>query len=123
MKNLLLALVALLCLSSCLATSGDLQRIADKHAEGEAAIAAKQLEYAQGLASAEEVTQAIKDAWGANIREVEAVAESIKERGQGFDWEMLLAGALGAIPVAGGAVVGLNQHRNKTRAKALEEAA
>ena len=120
MKNLLLALVALLCLSSCLATSGDLQRIADRQAQGEAAIAAKQLEYAQGLASAEEVTQAIKDAWGANVNEIEAVASEIKERGEGLGQDALIA-LMAALTGAGG--VGLNIYRNKTRAKAFEETA
>lgn len=110
MKSLLLVLC--LIFPSCLATSGDLESIAAKMAEGEQRIAAKQADFAAGLASAEEVTEAISDAWGGNIREVEAVAEKVKERGS-QTLEQMLGIALAVTGVGG---VGLNQWRNRTRA-------
>ena len=110
MKSLLLVLC--LILPSCLATSGDLESIAAKMDEGEQRIAAKQAEFAAGLASAEEVTEAISEAWGGNIREVEDVAEKVKERGS-QTLEQMLGIALAVTGVGG---VGLNQWRNRTRA-------
>ena len=109
-----IAIILLALLPSCLATSGDLESIAVKMQEGEQRIAQKQAEFAQGLASAEEVTEAISDAWGGNVRQVEQVAENIKERSKNI-WEQVLVGAIGAIPVAGAGAAALNAHRNRTR--------
>lgn len=105
-------------MSGCVATPGDLERIAAKQEQGEQRITAKLAEFQAGLASAQEVTETVKDAWGDTAREIRSTAEDAKERGAGM-LEQMLAIAL-ATTGAGG--VGLNIYRNRTRAKALEEA-
>lgn len=118
MKNLLFIPVVAILLVGCVATSQDLQRLADRQAEQEQEISAALAEYANGQKSLDEVTEAISDAWGETGREIRNVAETVKERAESTASQTIdmvltgLASVLLGVPVAVGTT---NRLRNAAR--------
>jgi len=109
-----LVLLLIVWCTSCIATSADLERIANKQAEGEARIAAAMAEYQAGVMPFKDVVAEIEDAWGATGKEIGEVAEEIKDRAEGslqvtLESILLALGGLG-VPVA----AGVNYMRNRS---------
>lgn len=109
--------LATLTLASCVATTGDLDRIHMRIEQGEERIEVALVQFEAGLVEAEEVTGAVRKSLADTKAEVKAVAEDVSERPglwSRFALEIMLAAVGVAVPSAVGAT---NLVRNRARVK------
>jgi HAMP domain-containing protein len=111
-----LPVLALLALTGCLATKGDLTRIHARMEHGERQIADVMDQFSAGTATQVQVVETIKAAAAGNVEEVAAVVETIEARGDKISttaslWMEAFGGVLGVAA----SVVLTNYMRDRKR--------